>query len=80
MRATGRLHRLWCNNVRMAREAAELTQKDVAEELGISQPRYAEIETGRHPPGLELMERLAPVLRVKPHRLLDPEFAREFAA
>ena len=80
MRAQGKLHRTFCENLRAARKAAGLTQWQAAEQLGISQPRYAEIESGRNPPGLELIERLAKFFHVKAHELLNPEFAREMAA
>lgn len=77
MRAKGRLHKVFCTNLRAARMAAGLTQQQVADHLNVSQPRYAEIESGRFPPGLELMERAAPIVKVKPHQLLDPEFSLE---
>lgn len=80
MRAQGKLHRTFCENLRAARKAAGLTQWQAAEKLEISQPRYAEIEMGKHPPGLELIERLAKLFHVKAHELLDPDFSRVMAA
>ena len=80
MRAKGKLHKVVCKNIRSARLAAGKTQQQVADELGVRQPSYAEIESGRCEPGLGIFERLAPVLNCKPHELLDPEFNRELVA
>lgn len=59
MRATEERHRRFCSNLTAARKRLGLTQAQAAERLGISQPRYAEIENGRGSPRLDLMCRLA---------------------
>jgi len=41
------------------REQAGLTQAEVAEHLGISQPRVNQIERQRHVPGLDVVVKLA---------------------
>lgn len=49
--------------IRRAREAARLTQAEVAERAGLSQPHLSEIETGQRGVGMEVLSRLADALR-----------------
>ena len=66
------LHRLFCDNVRQRRSELKLTQEQVAESLGMSQPGYAQIEHGKTVPSLAILERVARALRIKPTDLLKP--------
>ena len=53
-------------NLRSAREARDLTQKQVAEALGISDRTYSKWETGETEPGIELLCRLAETYGMRP--------------
>lgn len=66
------LHDNFCNNVRAARLAREMTQLQLSEILGVSRPYVAEIEGGRHVPSLDVVERFAKALGVKGEILLLP--------
>lgn len=66
------LHRIFCDNVRQRRSDLNLTQEQVAEKLGMSQPGYAQIEHGKTVPSLSILERVACALKTKPTDLLKP--------
>lgn len=66
------LHQVFCANVRQRRSDLNLTQEQVAEKLGMSQPGYAQIEHGKTVPSLSILERVANALRIKPTDLLKP--------
>lgn len=80
MLAKGRLHKVLCSNIRRARDCAGMTQQQVADRLGMKQPSYAAIESGRREPGLGTIERLASVFGAKPFELLNPDFSVELVA
>lgn len=77
MAAGGKLHKTFCDNLRAARRRAGLTQEEVARKLKMPRPQYTQIESGRFQPSFSTLERVAPILRVTPHELLDPDFAAE---
>ena len=56
------LHQRFLKNVRRRRLTLGLTQSQVADALGISQPGYAAIEAGRRNPSLDVVERVADAL------------------
>ena len=64
------LHRIFMQNVRQRRRDLALTQSEVAERLGVSQPSYAALEGGKSIPGLEVVERVAIALETTPLELL----------
>jgi transcriptional regulator with XRE-family HTH domain len=80
MAASGKLHKMFCVNVLFARKRAGLTQEEAAQRMGISRPRYTEIETGRYVPTLAIIERLALALKATPQELIDPDFSKELVA
>ena len=49
--------------LKQAREAAGMSQAEVARALGLSQPAYSYIENGEKNPSLPVAKRLAVVLR-----------------
>jgi len=73
MPATSPLHQTFCSNVRMRRVQLDLTQEDMAERLGISQPAYAAIESGRREPGISVIDKVAKALELPPALLLAPQ-------
>jgi len=69
------LHDAFCENVKKRRRLLGLTQQEVADALGVSQPSYAQIESGRRMPGLDVVERVAQALDVLPADLLGERSA-----
>ena len=62
------------DSVRIARELQEMTQADLAEASGVTQPTISSIESGRVTLGAERAEKLARALRVHPAVLLWPHW------
>ena len=60
--------------VRVGRELQEMSQAELAEASGISQPTLSSIESGRVKLGVERAERLARALKVHPAVLLWPNW------
>lgn len=53
-------------NIKMYRLAANLSQRDLAKNVGASQPTIAQYETGTRKPGLNMLEKIAVCLGVSP--------------
>ena len=51
-------------NLREARKLSGMTQKEVAEKVGIARSTYALYETGERSPDVEVVKKLAEVLNV----------------
>ena len=64
------LHTTFCENVKRRRKALGLTQVEIADRLGVSQPSYAQVESGRREPSLGLIQRVAAALEIEPAELL----------
>lgn len=64
------IHSVFCENVRARRLALGLTQVEVADLMGISNPAYNVIETGKNCPTLDQVDRVAKVLRTNAAELL----------
>ena len=72
-------------NLKSAREGRGLTQKQVAEALGISDRTYSKWETGETEPGIELLCRLGDYYGMRPADFLkeagnEPDLRRELAS
>lgn len=52
-----------------ARERAHLTQKQVAERLGITRSHYTKIEGGTRDPSFDVLQRICALLGTKPEEL-----------
>ena len=59
------------NSLRRLREAAGLTQQDLAKLTGLTTATISYAETGRVDPSLDTIKRLAEALGVQPGALLD---------
>ena len=68
------------DTVRVTRELQELTQAELAERAGLTQPVVSAIEKGRISLGVERAKKLAKALRVHPAVLLFPDWAAEKAS
>lgn len=73
MAASTALHKAFCENVRARRDQLGLTQKDVAERLGVSQPTYAALEAGKSVPSIDIVDRVARALGLSPALLLTEQ-------
>jgi putative transcriptional regulator len=60
------------NDVRERREAADMSQADLAEAVGVTRQTINSIERGRYDPSLELAFRLARFFEVRVEDLFDP--------
>jgi transcriptional regulator with XRE-family HTH domain len=58
-------------NVRRARKERDLSQEALADEVGLAVTYVGQIERGMRNPTLEIVERLARALKVKPLDLLQ---------
>lgn len=65
MRKNAKLPKVLGNKVQKARKRRELTQEDVADVVGISRAYMGYIEQGRNVPSLEVLQKIANVLKVK---------------
>lgn len=60
-------------NLREARKASGMTQKEVAEKIGVARSTYALYETGERSPDVEVVKKLATVLNVSGDYLIGNE-------
>lgn len=68
--ATSEEHAEFCERVKARRKELGLTQAEMAERLGVSQPTYQAIEAGRFEPGLKQLYRVALALDSSVHDLI----------
>lgn len=64
MRSNAKLPRVLGKRVQKARKQIGFTQEDVADKVGISRAYMGYIEQGRNAPSLEIIEKLAKVLKI----------------
>lgn len=60
-------------NLKYLRKSKDLTQKEIAEDLGITQPTYQQWESGKRSPTAETLEKLADYFDVTTDYLLGRE-------
>ncbi len=65
MRKNAKLPKSLGKRIQKIRQNAEYTQEELAEKIGISRAYMGFIEQGRYSPSLEVLEKIAKVLRVK---------------
>lgn len=68
--ATSDEHAEFCERVKARRKELGLTQAQMAERMGMTQPSYSAIEVGRFDPTLSQMVRVADALQTTVHDLL----------
>ncbi|WP_246983317.1 helix-turn-helix transcriptional regulator [Halorientalis marina] len=61
------------NDLRERREAADMSQADLAEAVGVTRQTINSIERGRYDPSLELAFRLARFFEASIEELFDPD-------
>ena len=67
------LVKIYALNIKRARMRKKVTQSAVAEEIGITEKYWSDIETGRKPCSLDTLVAIANALEVEPYELLLPE-------
>ena len=65
MRRNAKLPKTLGKKIQRARNKTDLTQEQVAEKVGISRAYMGYIEQGRYSASLEVIEKVARVLRIK---------------
>lgn len=65
MRKNAKLPRVVASRVRRARREADLSQEELADKVGVSRVYIGYIEQGRNVPALEVLSKIAKVLRVR---------------
>ena len=65
------LRKVVAGNIKSRRIELGLTQCEMAEKLHISQPHVGRLENGASCPSVEMLARLAEVLRTNPGSLMD---------
>lgn len=63
MRKNAKLPKVLGRKIQKRRNQLELTQEDVADKVGISRAYMGYIEQGRNAPSLEILEKIAKVLK-----------------
>lgn len=66
---------LFRKNVADRMRAAGVTQRGLAEEMGVSQPMVQQYLGGKNKPGLDVLERFAEALKTSPWELIKPPSA-----
>lgn len=62
---------IFCRNLKEARKSCSLTQKQVAEKLGVVESCYANWEQGRTEPGIEMLRKLGKIFSVSIDDLIN---------
>ena len=70
MRKNAVLTRILQKKISKYRKEAGFTQEELADKVGISRAYMGYIEQGRNVPSLEVLEKIARILKVKPSKLI----------
>ena len=61
----------FCCNLKNARKECKMTQKKVAEQLGVVESCYANWEQGRTEPSIDMLRKLGEVLHIELDALIN---------
>ncbi len=61
----------FCNNLKTARKACRLTQKNIADKLDVVESCYANWEQGRTEPNIAMLRRLSVILEITVDDLIN---------
>ena len=67
------MDKLFCENLKMARKDCKLTQKQIANQLGVVESCYANWEQGRTEPNIDLLRKLSKILNISLDELINGE-------
>ncbi len=65
------MDKVFCKNLKEARRSCSLTQKQVAEKLGVVESCYANWEQGRTEPGIEMLRKLGSIFGMSIEDLIN---------
>lgn len=68
------MDKVFCKNLKDARKIANLTQKEVADKLGVVESCYANWEQGRTEPNINILRQLCEILDTTPNELINGNF------
>lgn len=71
MRKNAKLTKTICKRIKKFRHNIGITQEDLAEKVGVSRVYIGYVEQGRNTPSLEILEKIAKVLKVRISNILD---------
>lgn len=63
----------FCNNLKSVRKYCLLTQKQVADKLGVVESCYANWEQGRTEPSIEMLRKVGEIFKVDIESLINGE-------
>lgn len=65
------MDKTFCRNLKEARKTSSLTQKQVADRLGVVESCYANWEQGRTEPGIEMLRKLGAIFGISIEELIN---------
>ena len=65
------MDKTFCKNIKQARQACSLTQKQVAEKLKVVESCYANWEQGRTEPNIEMLRKLSIIFNTSIDELIN---------
>ncbi|MCQ2564275.1 MAG: helix-turn-helix domain-containing protein [Clostridia bacterium] len=65
------MDKIFCENLKEARKECNLTQKQVAEKLGVVESCYANWEQGRTEPSIEMLRKLGNIFNIDIDNLIN---------
>ena len=65
------MDKVFCNNLKMVRKSSGLTQKQIAEKLGVVESCYANWEQGRTEPSIASLRILCKIFNVSLDELIN---------
>ncbi|MBD5086302.1 MAG: helix-turn-helix transcriptional regulator [Clostridiales bacterium] len=65
------MDKLFCKNLKDVRKLCQLTQKDVANQLGVVESCYANWEQGRTEPNIDMLRKLSKIFNVSIDELIN---------
>lgn len=76
MKSTDEIIKIYASNIKRIRRQKQITQAAIAEQIGITDKYWSDIETGRKSCSLDTLISIANALEVEPYELLLPEEKR----
>lgn len=71
LKHTKSMDKLFCENLKTARKFSGLTQKQVADKLGVVESCYANWEQGRTEPNIEMLRLLCSLFKISLDELIN---------
>ena len=68
------MDKVFIENLKAARIAANKTQKDVADAIGVAKSTYSQYETGKREPGIIGIKKIAKYLNISPDTLIGTDY------